>query len=113
MMLVLEVAYGTAQLRMLGEKLGSLEALLAAEFNKEKDYYQKEGRYQEQMEDAMKHHAVPDVGVLMPPDAPGTIFIAEMLRSTNGHLAYLRPLTEALEKLAGGEKLGSLPKDAK
>lgn len=98
-MLILEVAYGTAQLRTLGDKLGSLEELLAAEFNKVKNYDREVDRWVE--------HARGDPPDISPPTPPAIIRVVDMLRSINENTYRL---AKAMDKLAGEEKTGQLPR---
>lgn len=108
MILLIFVVIGVWEVQSVGDKLAkkleSLENLLAAEFNKEKKYYEDEERSERQLEEWEKDTQCLGSVESMPRPArepPATVLAAEMLRSINSHLAYLPRLAEAVEKLAG------------
>ena len=90
----------------LTDKLASLQSLWEAEFDKEKRYYQEakisDERYEEWVRDT--HGLAPVETMPMPPDAPGIICVAEILREINNHLAWLPRLAETADRLAGASK---------
>jgi hypothetical protein len=105
--LVIFVLIGTWEVQSVGgkleKKLESLENLLAAEFNKEKKYYEDEERSERQFEEWKKDtHGLGSVESMPRParEPPAIVLAAEMLRSINSHLAYLPRLAEAVDKLA-------------
>lgn len=97
-----------AQLERVGDKLACLEELLSAEFNKEKDYYKakesSESKYEEWME--MTRGMGPIDTTPEPPRPPAVVAVAEILRSINSHVAYLRRVAEAADKLASINRNG-------
>jgi len=108
LILVVFVVIGTWEVQSVGEKLEkkleSLENLLAAEFNKEKKYYEDEERSERQFEEWEKDtHGLGSVENMPRParEPPAIVLAAKMLRSINSHLAYLPRLAEAVDKLAG------------
>ncbi len=111
--LVFAVAIATgvtaSRLQQLDEKIGYLGQLLAAEFNKEKNYHERAKYLDEQFSEMLKetHGLGPVEAVPMPPEPPAIVLGAEMLRSINGQMGHLRRLAEAVEKLAAQHEVGS------
>jgi hypothetical protein len=113
------VIYGTAQVRILGlrltDKLASLEELLAKEFTKEQEYYKERNRLEDRFQEMLKetHGLGPADAVPEPPEPPAIVLAAELLRSISRDLAYLRRLTEALEKMAAAKEAGQVARESK